>query len=48
MDVYTASLALANDVLPTELCRNPLPLLAAVIRVLSTSKESPQLPESSK
>ncbi len=48
MRAYAASVALADQILPKELCTNPLPLLAAVIGVLSTSEASPILPDESK
>lgn len=43
LDVYTACLAEADEVLPVEFCDDPLPVLAAVIGVLTTSMESDQL-----
>ena len=48
MKVYTTSLAMATDSFPKPLCRDPLPLLAAVIGVLSESEASPALPDESK
>ena len=48
MKVYTTGLAMADEAFPPELCANPLPMLAAVIGVLSTSEESPMLPDESK
>ena len=48
MKVYTTSLAMATDSFPTQLCRDPLPLLAAVIGVLGESESSPALPDESK
>ena len=48
MKVYTTSLAMATDSFPKQLCRDPLPLLAAVIGVLSESEASPALPDESK
>jgi hypothetical protein len=48
MKVYTTSLAMATDAFPKPLCRNPLPLLAAVIGVLGESESSTALPDESK
>ena len=41
MKVYTTSLAMATDAFPKPLCRNPLPLLAAVMGVLGESESLP-------
>ncbi len=48
MSAYSASLAMADNSFPPELCGNPLPLLAAVVGVLAHSEASPQLPDESK
>ena len=48
MRVYTTSLAMATEAFPTTLCRDPLPLLAAVIGVLGESESSTALPDESK
>ena len=45
MRVYAFSLAESDQVLSLEQCTNPLPMLAAVIGLLSASKESPMLPD---
>ena len=48
LKVYTVGLAQADRILPAELCRNPLPMLAAVFGVLAKSEESPMLPDEDK
>lgn len=48
LKVYTVGLAAADQVLAPEMCKDPLPMLAAVMGVLSLSEESPMLPDSDK
>lgn len=48
MKVYTVGLAAADQVLPPEMCKDPLPMLAAVMGILAVSEESPMLPDSDK
>lgn len=48
MKVYTSSLAMADQAFPPSLCKNPLPMLAAVIGVLNASEASTALPDESK
>ena len=43
MKVYTVGLAAADSVFPAPLCKDPLPMLAAVVGVLSATEESPLL-----
>ena len=46
--VYQACLAMADQEMDSSLCQDPLPLLAAVIGVLSLSEEEPTQPEADK
>ena len=48
MNVYTTSLAMADNAFSPALCRNPLPLLAAMIGVLGEAESSTALPDDSK
>ena len=48
MKVYTVGLAAADRIFPADVCKNPLPMLAAVIGILARSEESPMLPEADK
>ena len=48
MSVYKICLALADQTFPAEMCRYPLPMLAAVIGVLSTTEASLSIPDVSK
>ena len=43
--MYQACLAMADQEMDSALCQNPLPMLAAVIGVLTTTEEVPSLPE---
>ena len=47
-DVYAYSLAAADHVLHQESCRDPLPLLAAVMTVMEATEDSPLLLEADK
>ena len=40
MASYTVGLATADQVFPVEMCKNPLPMLAAVVGVLAQSEQS--------
>ena len=46
--IYIAAAETADRFMGPQLCRNPWPLAAAVIRILTASEESPYLHESSK
>lgn len=46
--MYTVCLAMADQTFPPELCRNPLPMLAAVIGVLSETEADATIPDASK
>ena len=48
LSVYKICLARADSAFPAELCRYPLPMLAAVIGVLSATEASPTIPDVSK
>ena len=48
LSVYKICLARADSTFTIGLCHNPLPMLAAVIGVLSTTKASPTIPDVSK
>ena len=46
--MYTACLAMADKAFTTEFCLNPLPILAAVIGLLSDTEANPTIPDESK
>ena len=46
--VYKICLAQADSTFTVGLCRNPLPMLAAVIGVLTATEASPRIPDVSK
>jgi hypothetical protein len=48
LSVYKSCLARADSTFPAELCQYPLPMLAAVIGVLSATEASPTIPDVSK
>lgn len=48
MPVYVAAAETVDRYLDPVLCRNPLPLLAGTIGVLTTSESSPFLPDAAK
>lgn len=48
MTVYTLGADSADKAFPPELCRDPMPMLACVIGVLSASEESDMLPDEAK
>lgn len=48
LKVYTVGLAAADQVFTIDQCQNPLPMLAAVVGLLSRSEESDFLPEEDK
>ena len=48
MKVYTIGLAAADQIFPADLCKNPLPMLATVMGILTVSEESTMLPEADK
>ena len=48
MSVYKICLARADQTFPAEMCRNPLPMLAAVIGILTATEACPTIPDVSK
>jgi len=46
--VYTVELATADSVFPADLCKDPLPMLAGVMGVLSATERSPMLSDGDK